>query len=346
MGNKDFIYDLITLEFSNRLDKRQKEDLQLWLELSQENRDEYHEIIKLLTHYDRLGKMKRIDVDRDLTLVKKKLNRRPKTSNLFLNFQRIAAILIVPLLIYTAWNFSGLSGSSKKNVIMKTTETAFGVRSQIQLSDGTKVWLNSGTKLVYPDEFNGNSREVKLIGEAYFQVESDKEHPFYVDLNGYKVMATGTRFNISNYPDDREISTYLEHGKVSLLTSTKMEEDKPIQLNEKEIIVLNKTEKRYSIENTDGRKYLAWIDGSLIFKNDNTNDVAKRLGRWFNAEIIIDNELSKSDYVFTATFKQESLEEALKLLSYSSPIAYEIISGSQQNDTSFSKRKVIISIKR
>ena len=91
---------------------------------------------------------------------------------------------------------------------------------------------------------------------------------------------------------------------------------------------------------------MAWIDGSLIFKNDNTNDVATRLGRWFNAEIILDDELSKSDYVFTATFKQESLEEALKLLSYSSPITYKIISGSQLDDSSFSKRKVIISKKR
>jgi transmembrane sensor len=91
---------------------------------------------------------------------------------------------------------------------------------------------------------------------------------------------------------------------------------------------------------------LAWIDGSLIFKNDSTNDLAVRLGRWFNAEIIFDHELLKSDYVFTATFKQESLEEAMKLLSYSSPITYKIISGTQLDDSSFSKRKVIISKKR
>ena len=339
------IYNLIALEYTNGLDKLQKEELQLWLELSQENRSEYNDVVKLLTYSDRLVAMKRINADRDLLLVKKKLKRGLKTSKLLLNFQRVAAILIIPLLIYTVWTISGLPESIKKSGAMKSSETAFGVRSQIQLSDGTKVWMNSGSKITYPEEFEGDSREVKLVGEAFFQVKSDSKHPFYVDLCGYKIKATGTRFNISNYPEDKEITTYLEHGKVSLLACPNEIQDEPIQLKEKEIIVLNKTKKQYKIQNTDGKKYLGWINGSLIFKNDYTNDVAVRLGRWFNAEIIIDDELSKSGYVFTATFKHESLEEALKLLSYSSPITYKIISGTQLDDSSFSKRKVIISKK-
>ncbi len=343
MENKNFIYNLITLEHSSLLNKQQNEELQLWLDLSQENRTEYNEVVKLLTYSDRLVEMKRINTYQDLLLVKKKMYSGLKSNTILLHFQRVAAILIIPLLVYTVWSISGSPEIAKKNVVMKSSETSFGVRSQIQLSDGTKVWINSGSKLTYPEVFSGNSREVKLVGEAYFQVESDKEHPFYVDLNGYKIKATGTRFNISNYADDKEISTYLEHGKVSLLDCSKEKQDDIIQLNEKQIIILNKVEKQYKLQNTDGYKYLAWIDGSLIFKNDNTNDLAVRLGRWFNAEIIIDDELSKSEYVFTATFKQESLEEALNLLSYSSPITYKIISGTQLNDSYFSKRKVIIS---
>ncbi len=345
MENKNYIYTLILLELTSGLESQQKEELLKWIEISQENQLEYEELVKLLTYYDRLNAMKRIDIDKDLSFVKKKLNRQPKINRLFLNLQRIAAILIIPLLVFSVWNISGLRGKPKKSSTMKTAETAFGVRSQIQLSDGTKVWLNSGTKLIYPDEFNGISREVKLIGEAYFQVESDKEHPFYVDLNGCKVKATGTRFNISNYAEDKEVTTYLEHGKISLLTTFRNAEENPIRVKEKEIIVFDKSENQYRIENTDGSKYLAWINGTLIFKNDSINDVAIRLGRWFNADVIINETLSKSGYVFTATFKQESLEEALKLLSYSSPITYKIASGSQKNDSSFSKRKVIISKK-
>lgn len=346
MENKNFIYNLITQELAGGLNKQQKEELQSWLEMAPENRTEYNEMVKLLTYSDRLVAMKRINADHDLLLVKKKLNRQNKGNTILSIFQRVAAILIIPLLIYTVWNNFGSSKIASQNVAMKSYETSSGVRSQIQLSDGTKVWLNSGTKLIYPDEFIGNSREVKLIGEAYFQVKSDNKHPFYVDLNGYKIKATGTRFNVSNYPEDKEISTYLEHGKVTLLAYSKEISEASIQqLKENEFIILNKAQKQYRVQNTDGKKQLAWIDGALIFKNDNTKDVATRLGRWFNAEIVVDDELSNSGYVFTATFKHESLEEALKLLSYSSPITYKIISADQLNDSSFSKRKIIISKK-
>jgi ferric-dicitrate binding protein FerR (iron transport regulator) len=300
----------------------------------------------LLEYYQRLQQMKQINVEHDLSLVKKRFKKPSASKTILINFQRIAAILVIPLLIYSAWSIFSRSATNEKVALLKSSETAYGVRSQIQLSDGTKVWLNSGTKLTYPDEFNGQTREVKLEGEAYFQVESDSDHPFYVDLNGYKVKATGTRFNISNYSEDKDISAYLEHGKITLVTSVEGKPEVQLkQLNENDLLVLDKTQRLCSLQKVDGRKQTAWMEGALIFKNDNTTDVATRLGRWFNAEIVFDDDLQKSGYVFTATFKQESLEEALKLLSYSSPIKYKIISSSQLGDSTFSKRKIIISKK-
>jgi len=343
--DKNLIYNLIALELTSGLDEQQKEELQSWIVMSPKNLSEYNEVVKLLTFSARLAAMKKIDAGKDLLLVKKKLNPIVKLNNWLLNFQRVAAILILPLLVFTTWTISNRSQSIKVCTVMKSSETAYGVRSQIILSDGTKVWLNSGTKLSYPEEFHGDSREVKLTGEAYFQVESDKDHPFFVDLNGYKVKATGTKFNISNYLNDNIITAYLEHGKISWFEYLNEKQKEPVLLKENDIIILNKGEKKYKIQNTDGRKYLSWIDGKLVFKNDNTEDVAVRLGRWFNADIIFDKKLSQSGYVFTATFKQESLEEALKLLSYSTPINYKIIQGSQQPDSSFSQRKVIITKK-
>ena len=345
MKDKNHIYHLIALEFTSGLNELQNEELQSWIGMAHENHSEYNEVVKLLSFSDRLVAMKKIDAGKDLLLVKKKLNPTMKLNSWLLNFQRVAAILILPLLIYTAWILSNRSQNIKVSTVMKSSETAYGVRSQIILSDGTKVWLNSGTKLTYPEEFIGDSREVKLTGEAYFQVESDKDHPFFVDLNGYKVKATGTKFNISNYLNDSTITTYLQHGCVSFIASSNEKQTEPVQLKENDIIVLNKGDKKFNIQNADGKKYLAWIDGKLVFKNDDTEDVAVRLGRWFNAEITFDDKLSQKGYVFTATFKQESLEEALKLLSYSTPISYKIIQGNQLNDSSFSKRKVIITKK-
>ncbi|MBW8332324.1 MAG: DUF4974 domain-containing protein [Prolixibacteraceae bacterium] len=346
MEDKDYIYHLITIEFNNQLDASQKLELQSWLDSSLANQAEYNALIKILNYHQRLHQMKRINIDRDLSIVKKRFGQLSRSKKLLLNFQRIAAILIIPLIIYAAWNIFDRSTTNEKIALLKSSETAYGVRSQIQLSDGTKVWLNSGTKLTYPDEFIGQTREVKLEGEAYFQVESDPDHPFYVDLNGFKVKATGTRFNISNYPDDKDILAYLEHGKIALVSSVEGAPEIQLKpLNEKELLVLNKALRQYNLQQVDGKKQTAWMKGTLVFKNDNTADVATRLGRWFNAEIVFDDDLQKSGYVFTATFKQESLEEALKLLSYSSPVKYKIISTSQLGDSSFSKRKVIISKK-
>jgi ferric-dicitrate binding protein FerR (iron transport regulator) len=289
--------------------------------------------------------MKKIDAGKDLLIVRKKLNQGVNYNRWLLSFQRVAAILILPLLLFTVWTLTYSPENKSIGGIMKSSETAFGVRSQIQLSDGTTVLMNSGSKLIYPESFDGKTREVKLIGEAYFQVKSDREHPFYVDLNGYRIKATGTRFNISNYPGDKEISTFLEHGKVSLLMDCTENQTETVQLKENEIIILNKAQKQYKIQSTDGSRYLGWIKGLLILKKDSINNVADRLGRWYNAEIIFDEKLAQSGYVFTATFKQETLEEAMKLLSYSTPINYKIIQGTQLKDASFSKRKVIITKK-
>ncbi|MEI6277116.1 MAG: FecR domain-containing protein [Prolixibacteraceae bacterium] len=345
MEDKDYLYNLMSLEYSGQLDKQQNNDLQSWLEASPENLAEYKEIANLLSFSDRLVAMKKIDAGKDLMIVRKKLNQGGNSNRLLLTFQRIAAILILPLLVFTIWSPSHVKEMHQLSIAMRCAETSFGVRSQIQMSDGTLVWMNSGSKLTYPEYFDGDTREVKLTGEAYFQVKSDSEHPFYVDLNGYKIKATGTRFNISNYAGDKEISTFLEHGKVSMLMGSEEEHAEPVTLNENQIIVLNKSHKSYKIQNTDGSKYLGWIKGLLILKKDSINNVADRLGRWYNAEIVYDDKLARSGYVFTATFKQETLEEAMKLLSYCTPINYKIIQGTQLKDSSFSKRKVIITKK-
>ena len=342
MEEKNHIYKLIQLGYLQELDNRRKEELENWLRSSPDHISEYEDIIKVLRYADRLTSMAKIDTAGDLLLVKQKMKSGSQLRKLSVYFQRIAALLIIPLLLFSVWTMFNRFGFGKHEVVMNRTETSYGVRSQIQLSDGTKVWLNSGSKLFYPEKFNGKSREVRLIGEAYFQVKSDREHPFYVDLDGYKIKATGTSFNISNYTSDNEVIAYLEHGKVALVGGQKEKETEYSQLEEGEMIILNKAQKQYRIQKADGSKYLSWVNGKLVFKKDNIRDVAVRLGRWFNVELVVNDE-RLNDYIFTATFEKESLEEALILLSYSSPIKYKIIPGHQLNDSSYYNRKVIIS---
>ncbi len=341
MEKENRIYKIIELDYLGKLNDQQKAELDVWMNESPEHLQEYQEVKKVLKYSERLNLMYRINTSNDLLTIKNKIKEQTVVHQLYQNFQKIAAILIIPLLLYSVWSGIGLSGSDQNNGILKSTETAFGVRTQIELSDGTKIWLNSGSKLSYPDEFDGKTRQVKLLGEAYFQVKSDKKHPFYVDLGGYMIKATGTSFNIANYENENQMSTFLESGKVSLVGFRNNKEKQLSKLEQGQQIVLNKAERKFRVQKADGEKHLSWINGKLIFRNDNMLDVAQKLGRWFNADIEFEGA-EMNEYLFTATFENESLEEALKLLSYSSPIAFTITQGNQKDDSSFSKRKVII----
>jgi len=340
---KDYIYSLILADYSGKLNQQHKEELESWIGLSPVNKEECRKVKELLAYSDNLKSMKNIDTGKDLIEVKKKLTRKVGSKKMLVIFQKVAAVLFIPFFLYFLWSVSFLSKGSGDNLTaMKSTETSYGVHTKFVLNDGTEVYLNSGSKLTYPDKFEGKTRNVVLIGEAFFNVKSDKKHPFFVDLNGYKVKVTGTRFNISNYPEDKKIYTYLDHGKISFLTYSKGKRIKDIPLKDNQIMVLDMQGKKYSIQNDDGNKIMAWMNGMLKFRNDTPADLAARLGRWYNAEILFDKSIKEDEYVFTATFKNESLAEAMKLLAYSTPINYRIIPGVRRKDASFTKTKVII----
>jgi ferric-dicitrate binding protein FerR (iron transport regulator) len=215
------------------------------------------------------------------------------------------------------------------------------VRSRIELSDGTTVWLNSGSKIQYPDKFPKGRREVVLEGEAFFDVHSDTSNPFYVDLGRLKVKATGTKFNITNYASEEKSSVYLAEGHVAVIADKDRSEVTLGKLKAGELMVYSHSAKKIVISQAENEKYLGWLQGKLIFRNDYMDQVALRLGRWYNAEIIVEDQ-ELNDFFFTATFRNETLEQALDLLSRSSPIGYTIIPAPQNNDGSFGMRKVII----
>ena len=338
------IYQLIELELHSALTPDQEKELEEWVRFSADNLSDYKSYKRILIYSSRLAEMKEVDTARDLGEIKERFSSKKRSRSLFDAFQRIAAILIIPLMIYIAWDITNGLKSGKQELATNSTETTIGVRTHIQLSDGTKVWMNSDSKLEYPEKFIGKNRQVKLVGEAYFEVKSDKSHPFYVDLGGYKIKATGTKFDISNYSDSPRMNTFLEHGVVSLVGLKNGIEVKYTQLNEGEQIVLDKKQNQFQVKKGDSRKSLAWIDGKLVFDKDPMPDVANRLGRWFNVDVVV-KDAQVNAYIFTATFEKESLEEALNLLSYSSPIKYQIIPGKQRDDRTYSKRQVIISKK-
>lgn len=167
-----------------------------------------------------------------------------------------------------------------------------GKRSQIVLSDGTKVWINSGSRLVYLPVFKANMREVFLEGEAYFEVAKDAKKPFYVRTDAYTIKVYGTKFDVQAYKSDNEYNTILMEGKVSLeinhggVLSKEhfLFPDHKASLSEdKEDILISE------VANIDN--YTAWKDGYLIFKNEAFSELLKRVSRYYNINIEVNAQM-------------------------------------------------------
>ena len=253
---------------------------------------------------------------------------------------RVAAILLIPLLVYNVYTFQ----KERKEIANPVYSKVFapnGSRTTFELPDGTKVWLNSGSSLKFPQKFAGKTRNVELKGEAYFEVVHNPSKPMIVKADKIFVKVLGTKFNVMNY-NDSEVEVALLEGSVSLNrynSSKKLRE--VIKLKPGQLAVYRKKEHKVSYGTVNVNKYIAWTKGVVMFENDPLSSVAQRLGRAFNVDVIIkDKEIS--DYTFTATFVDESLPQIMKLIKLALPVKYRIEKSKKMPDGTFTKTKVII----
>ncbi len=267
-------------------------------------------------------------------------------TKVFSLFSKVAAVLILPLLVYSIY-LASLTTKTDRNAFINnqmewhTVKTPAGMQTDFLLPDGSHVWLNSGSVLKYPTHFAGDKREVEMSGEAFFDVAKDVSHPFMVNAGKMKIEVTGTRFNVINYTDELVTELILESGHVRLF-SGKYEENKTLaNIKPGELAVLENANNHLIITNVDVSKYTAWKDGALIFRDDPMDEVVRKLNRWFNVEIILQSPELKN-YVYTATYRDETLPQILELLKISAPIKYSIADRKRLPDNSYAKRKILI----
>jgi transmembrane sensor len=251
---------------------------------------------------------------------------------------RIAAVIILPLLIYTAINFR--SYNRKQNLTFTEVKAPAWTRVRFTLPDSTTGWLNSNSSL----EYNGNfilDRKIILKGEAYFNVYHDTSRPFVVDAGALTVTALGTKFNVLSYNDEENMEVVLEEGRL-LVKNKKM--DKALIVNPDELITYDKLQDGFSTLIVQPKKYISWTDGKLVFRNDPIDVIARRLGRWYNVDVEVDgNNFDRMR--LRATFIDENLEEVLYFLKRSLPIDYKIVNGGINPDETHSRKKVIITLR-
>ncbi len=203
------------------------------------------------------------------------------------------------------------------NEKMEEVTTKIGAKLLVTLPDGSTVLLNSKSKLLYPENFNSNFREVTLIGEALFDITHNPDQPFIVKTDNYNIKVLGTTFNVKSYTKDKETATTLITGKVEILRDKK----EVIILKPSQKATFSKKEKHIKIKEVVSSDIIAWKDGSLIFDKTSMEQVILDLERRYSIKINI-NSPKLLKYEYTGTFNDLTIDEVLSIIAISSPITF------------------------
>jgi ferric-dicitrate binding protein FerR (iron transport regulator) len=207
--------------------------------------------------------------------------------------------------------------SSTKATVFETAKTQmntlvvpYGKRSRIELSDGTLIWLNSGSVLEFPAAFSANTRQVKLIGEMYIEVARDDDKPFTVSTSGFDVQVLGTKFNISAYHDAETQSVVLIEGKVSVKSASRGE----TALNPSDMLVAR--DDRWDTQRVDVDEYTSWKNGYLVLNRTPIAELLHRLERYYNLSFNVqENVKFGSKTVSGKIVLSENIDEVMKTLA-------------------------------
>jgi len=212
-----------------------------------------------------------------------------------------------------------------KTPIYNTLSTPRGGQYNITLSDGTNVWLNSATTLIFPIAFVGNERRVEVIGEAYFEVAKNQKQPFIVKAENQEIKVLGTHFNVSAYADDKMKKTTLIEGSVQILIMESLVSEvakTPVTLvpgQQFQFIDNN----QLSIVDTDIEEAIAWKNGLFIFKNENIESIMMKIARWYDISVVYDVD-PINNYFTGKISNSKNISEVLTMLELTDAIHFKI----------------------
>lgn len=196
-----------------------------------------------------------------------------------------------------------------------------GHKTKLELPDGSHVMLNSASNLTYNSEYNQESRDVILEGEAFFDISKNQSKNFTVSLGDIEIEVKGTRFNISAYKEDDAINISLVEGKIAVNCAKTHQVLTDMNPNEK--VIYHKNTQQWELTTVDSELEYLWTKNTLRFEGASYEKVIEKLEKWYGMRIIVNNAPSKPLY-YGFTIKGETLDETLRLMNQISPIKYEI----------------------
>lgn len=220
----------------------------------------------------------------------------------------VAAVLIIGMVIGSLLYVKTLT----PEITTQSISTPYGGKTNFILPDGSSVWLNSGSTCSYPSRFDGE-RVVELSGEAYFNVEKQKE-PFKIKTIYGEVEVFGTEFNVKAYENETFLTT-LEGGSVVFTNKF----GKQAKLEPGMQVIFDA--ENFKLRRVETELYTSWKDGQLIFREEPLQNIITQLERWYNVEIVLQDERIKN-LKFNGTIEMESFSEVLELIKVTTPIKY------------------------
>ncbi len=372
----DFIFDE---SFRRYVLQQNEEDTKYWENWIKENSDALEEIEKAKEIIFFTAKRKSIKKHADTSeqvfdALQKKIITEKQIRKKYLKNTRISIYLYAASIVLIIGLSTGLYVYNiRKSVIKESFLEVIvpkGQRSQVLLPDNTKVWLNAGSVLRYPQNFRKNKRSVYIEGEAFFAVQPDKKYPFYVGLkDNLSIKVTGTEFNVKCYPGEKTIETTLIKGFVNIIKKdmrrriineiTLQPNEQALYSKKDEKIIITKLEpdiEKYdrTISSAIQKKsavsgkiasVIAWKEEELVFNDETFYEIAVKMERWFGIKITVDDENLKKER-FTGKFaNKETVYQILDIINRTEPINYRVLNNeiiiSSKNNNSNNKNKCL-----
>ncbi|HBG39890.1 MAG TPA: hypothetical protein DDW85_00585 [Porphyromonadaceae bacterium] len=312
--------DLLIKYCEGLLDTASNKEVETWMDASPENRKTVEDLSMLLFLSDRIKAMEEIDVDEmydDFARRKSILPVERKAIPLWRKIAGIAAIVIALIVSGTFATFYLLDTYSEPIVV----STRLGEKAQVILPDGSTVWLNACSHLAYKKSFLTFKRQTTLTGEAFFEVTPDRRFPFIVSHDNSEIKVLGTKFNVRCNDDDNFLSASLVEG--SILFS---DADKKLSVKMKpgEHLLFDKQNNTTALSQvTSVEDIYGWIDGKLIFHNTSLEEIGKDLEKYYNVEIVFNDEQVKRER-FTAEFEMtDNIHHILSMLELTNKFTYK-----------------------
>lgn len=320
--NRDNIEEILPRYCSGEATIEECRMVEEWIGQSDEN----YRIVKQMYTIDQvMGTVQmesKVDMEKALASVSRKMSKAPSHITWFTWVQRAAAILFIPLLI--AFAIQNFTPSPTEVAQMIEVKTNPGMTTTVDLPDGTKVYLNSESSLTYPSFFSKDKRDVKLTGEAFFEVQKDPEHRFIVSGPHHtQIEVLGTSFNVEAFERDSFISTTLVEGKVRFAYQ-KNRQPATVDMKPGQKLMYDTTSSQVRLVQTSGETETAWKDGKIIFQATPLPEALRMLEKRFNVTFVLSNNRLRGE-AFNGSFTNQRLERILEIFKISSNIKWRYL---------------------